>query len=81
MDLLYHEATFLHELKDLATYTGHTTAKEAAMIAKEANVKKLIIGHFSNRYHDYNVLLDEAKELFPNTYLPELLKEIKIKEY
>ena len=80
VDLLYHEATFLHELKDLATYTGHTTAKEAAMIAKEANVKKLVIGHFSNRYHDYSVLLDEAREIFPNTFLPEILSKIKIKE-
>ena len=80
VDLLYHEATFLHELKDLATYTGHTTAKEAAMIAKEANVKKLVIGHFSNRYHDYSVLLDEAREIFPNTFLPEILATIKIKE-
>ena len=80
VDLLYHEATFLHELKDLATYTGHTTAKEAAMIAKEANVKKLVIGHFSNRYHDYSVLLDEAREIFPNTFLPEILGTIKIKE-
>ena len=79
VDLLYHEATFLHELKDLATYTGHTTAKEAAMIAKEANVKKLVIGHFSNRYHDYSVLLDEAREIFPNTFLPEILGTIKIK--
>ena len=80
VDLLYHEATFLYELKDLATYTGHTTAKEAAMIAKEANVKKLVIGHFSNRYHDYSVLLDEAREIFPNTFLPEILATIKIKE-
>ena len=80
VDLLYHEATFLYELKDLATYTGHTTAKEAAMIAKEADVKKLVIGHFSNRYHDYSVLLDEAREIFPNTFLPEILATIKIKE-
>ncbi len=80
VDLLYHESTFLHELKDLANYTGHSTAKEAAMIAKEANVKKLILGHFSNRYHDYKVLLNEAKEVFPETILPQILETIKIKE-
>ena len=80
VDLLYHESTFLHELKDLATYTGHSTAKEAAMIAKEANVKKLVLGHFSNRYHDYKVLLNEAKEVFPNSFLPQILETIKIKE-
>lgn len=80
VDVLYHESTFLHELKDLAVYTGHSTAKEAALIAKAANVKKLILGHFSNRYHDYKPLLLEAQEEFPNTILPEVLKEIKIKE-
>lgn len=79
VDLLYHESTFLHELKELAMYTGHTTAKEAGIIAREANVKKLVIGHFSNRYHDYSVLLDEAKQEFPNTILPEILGTIKIK--
>ena len=78
VDLLYHESTFLHELKDLAIYTGHSTAKEAALIAKEANAKKLILGHFSNRYHDYKPLLLEAKEVFSNTVLPEVLKEIKL---
>lgn len=79
VDLLYHESTFLHELKELAIYTGHTTAKEAGIIAKEANVKQLVLGHFSNRYHDYKVLLEEAKQEFPNTILPELLGTIKIK--
>lgn len=78
VDLLYHESTFLHELKDLAVHTGHSTAKEAGMIAKQANVKKLILGHFSNRYHDYKPLLIEAQEEFTNTALPELLKTIKI---
>lgn len=73
VDLLYHESTFLHELKEMADYTGHTTSLEAALIAKKANVKRLILGHFSNRYHDYQLLLEEAKEVFPETYLPEQL--------
>src|SRR5690606_18562379 len=48
VDLLYHEATFLEDLKEMADYTGHSTAKEAATIAREAKVGKLILGHFSN---------------------------------
>ncbi len=79
VDLLYHESTFLHELKDLALYTGHSTAKEAGMIAKQANVGQLILGHFSNRYHDYDILLKEAQAEFPNTILPKILGTIKIK--
>lgn len=78
VDLLYHESTFLSDLQDMADYTGHSTAKEAATIAKDAHVGKLILGHFSNRYHDLNVMLDEAKPIFVNTYLPVLFETIKI---
>ncbi|MFN4074455.1 MAG: ribonuclease Z [Cloacibacterium sp.] len=78
VDVLYHEATFLHDLKKMADYTGHTTALEAAKIARKANVKKLILGHFSNRYHDLSVFLNEACEIFPETYLPKLLEAVKI---
>lgn len=78
VDLLYHEATFLDELKDLAQYTGHSTATEAATIAQKANVKKLILGHFSNRYSDYSVFEKEARKIFPNTFVPDILKKIKI---
>lgn len=78
VDVLYHEATFLHELKDMADYTGHTTALEAARIARKANVGKLILGHFSNRYHDLNVFTDEAREVFVNTFLPKALEAVKI---
>lgn len=78
VDVLYHESTFLHDLKKMADYTGHTTALEAAKIARKANVKKLILGHFSNRYHDLSVFLNEACEIFPETYLPEQLEAVKI---
>ena len=78
VDVLYHESTFLHELKEMADYTGHTTALEAARIARKANVGRLILGHFSNRYHDLNVFLDEAREIFPNTELPVALKPVEI---
>lgn len=76
--VLYHEATFLHDLKEMADYTGHTTALEAATIAKKADVEKLILGHFSNRYGDLTVFTDEARQIFPNTYLPKALEAVKI---
>ena len=78
VDLLYHEATFLDEMKDLARYTGHSTALEAAKIAQKAKVKKLILGHFSNRYSDYTEFEREARTIFENTFVPEILKPIKI---
>lgn len=78
VDVLYHEATFLHDLKKMADYTGHSTALEAAKIARKANVKKLILGHFSNRYNDLSVFLNEACEIFPETYLPKQLEAVKI---
>ena len=78
VDVLYHESTFLHNLKEMADYTGHSTALEAAEIAKKANVKKLILGHFSNRYDDLSVFTNEAREIFPNTFLPKALKAVEI---
>lgn len=78
VDVLYHESTFLHNLKEMADYTGHATALEAAKIAKAAHVKKLILGHFSNRYTDLNVFLEEAKTIFPESYLPKALETIKL---
>jgi ribonuclease Z len=76
--VLYHEATFLHDLKEMADYTGHTTALEAAIIAKEAEVGKLILGHFSNRYDNLTVFTDEARVIFPNTFLPKALEQVKL---
>lgn len=78
VDVLYHESTFLHDLKEMADYTGHTTALEAARIARKANVGKLILGHFSNRYGDLTVFTDEAREVFPNSFLPKALEAVKI---
>jgi ribonuclease Z len=69
VDMLYHEATFLDELKERARQTMHSTAKEAATIASKAQVGKLIIGHYSQRYFDLSPLLDEAQAVFPDTYL------------
>ncbi len=69
VNLLYHEATFATEHETLAKKTTHSTARQAAMIAKEAGVKKLLLGHFSSRYNDLTVLEKEAKEIFQNVIL------------
>ena len=69
VDLLYHESTFLSDMEDRAKETFHTTAAQAARIAKMAGVKKLLIGHFSARYKVLYPLLDEAKTVFENTAL------------
>ncbi|MBL0329232.1 MAG: ribonuclease Z [Bacteroidetes bacterium] len=69
VNLLYHEATFLQEMEARAKETFHTTALQAGMIAKQANVKQLMIGHYSARYKDLEPLLVEAKSVFDNTIL------------
>ncbi len=69
VDLLFHEATFASDKLQRAKETFHTTATQAAQIAQEAKAKRLVIGHFSARYDDETVLLDEAKAVFPDTIL------------
>lgn len=71
VDLLYHEATFMEERVKDAEEKFHSTAKQAATIAKKAKVEKLLLGHFSARYRDLDELLAEAKEVFPESYLAE----------
>lgn len=66
VDLLYHEATFVEADAARAKETYHSTARQAAEIAKRAGVKKLIIGHYSARYESPEVLLGEASEVFPS---------------
>ena len=70
-DLLFHEATFLHDKLSRARETCHTTALQAAMVAQESGAKKLVIGHFSVRYKDTRELLEEAKTVFAETYAAE----------
>ncbi len=67
-DILYHEATYLHEMKDRARETGHSTAREAGIIARKGNVAKLIIGHFSARYKTTEPLVNEARSEFSESY-------------
>lgn len=77
-DLLYHEATYLDNDTFLAQETGHSTAKQAATLAQLANVKKLVLGHFSSRYKSYDEFLIQAKEVFSNVVLAEESLEIQI---
>lgn len=69
VDLLYHEATFLHDMHDRAVDTYHTTALQAGEIAVEANAKKLLIGHYSARYRELAPLLAETRTVFAETQL------------
>lgn len=64
VDLLYHEATYLDEHKDKAKRNYHSTAKEAGMVAAKAKVGKLLIGHLSSRYEDFEAHLAEARKEF-----------------
>jgi ribonuclease Z len=68
-DVLYHETTFLADREDLAIKTKHSTSIQAAQIAKDANVKKLIIGHYSSRYKDISLFKKEAETIFENVDL------------
>lgn len=65
VDTLYHEATYHSELAAQARERGHSTAAEAAQIAAMAGVKRLIIGHYSKRYTDVDILLADARQYFP----------------
>lgn len=67
--MLYHEATFMHELLNRANLTHHTTALQAAQVAAEVGAGRLIIGHFSSRYKSLQPLLEEASSIFENTEL------------
>jgi|TARA_B110000967_G_C18896313_1_gene570915 ribonuclease Z len=69
VDLLYHEATFLNDKIELTKTTKHSTAQQAAEIAKLANVNQLIIGHYSSRYSNIQDFKIEASKIFPNTSL------------
>ena len=69
VDLLYHEATFTKEAVQKAIKTNHSTTEQAAKIANIVNAKQLIIGHFSSKYIDLQIPLNEAKSVFANTHL------------
>lgn len=70
-DVLYHETTFLESEAEKAEKTMHSTAKQAASIAAKANVKHLILGHYSTRYANINLFQEEALTIFPNVLLAD----------
>ena len=70
-DLIYHETTYLDNMRDKAYERFHTTTRQAAEIARKSMVKKLLIGHFSSKYSTLELFESEAREVFPNTFLAE----------
>ncbi len=70
-DVLYHETTFLESEADKAEKTMHSTAKDAATIALKANVKQLLLGHYSTRYSNIELFKHEAETIFSNTLLAD----------
>jgi ribonuclease Z len=79
VSLLYHESTFMHDRLARAEETFHTTAKQAGMIAAEAGVEQLMLGHYSARYDDLLPLLEEAKEQHENTILGQEGLKLELK--
>jgi ribonuclease Z len=78
-DLLIHDAAFSEELKDWAVESGHSTAKEAAEVARKANVKKLVLTHISARYSkNPEILLEEARPIFENVELARDFLELRV---
>lgn len=69
VDLLFHETTYLEDRRKDAEERGHSTARQAAMVARDAGAKKLLTGHYSSRYNDDFLFLKEAQEVFPNVIL------------
>jgi len=78
VDLLYHESTFLEKDREKAKLTMHSTAMDAAKIARDARVNKLIIGHFSSRYENLDLFISEVKQIFQNVELAFDGKDIDI---
>jgi ribonuclease Z len=76
--MLYHEATYGADHQREAKERGHATSVDAAKTAVAAGVKKLLIGHFSSRYKDPTPLLEEARALFPETYIAKEGETFKI---
>ena len=69
--ILYHESTFLEKETDLAEKTKHSTAKQAALVATQAGVKHLILGHYSTRYKNIELFAEEAETVFSSVHLAD----------
>lgn len=79
VDILFHEATYMNDLRDKALERFHSTSIEAATIAKKAKVGKLVLGHYSARYGDLTNMLEEARSVFKNTELALDNKKFEVK--
>lgn len=77
-DLLIHDSSLADELVERAKESGHSTPSEAAMVAKRAGVKLLVLTHISSRYRDASILLEQARKIFPNTMLAEDLMRLEV---
>lgn len=80
VDVLYHESTFLNDLEERAKETFHSTASQAATIAKKAGARRLFLGHYSTRYKEIEPFLEEARGIFENSFLSLEGKDILIEE-
>ena len=78
VDLLYHEATFPADMADMAEKTFHSTTLQAAQVAKDAGVGRLLVGHYSSRFPSVEFFLDELRSVFPESHLASDLLEIEI---
>lgn len=75
---LYHESTYGEDNLAMAQKYNHSTAREAAMVARDAGVRQLILGHYSSRYDDEQVLLNEAREVFENVFLADEMEVFNV---
>lgn len=80
VDLLYHEATFTKQLAARARETMHSTAEQAAMLARDAGARALLLGHFSSRYKSTDAVLEEARAVFPDAMASEEGKLYRVPE-
>ncbi len=82
-DLIYHDSTYTNEYAELAKTTFHSTSEAAACCAREAGAGKLVLGHYSSRYKSLDTMLQEAKDVFPNTSLAKegMKFEIELEKY
>lgn len=80
VDLLYHEATYMDDMRSEAKERGHATTLQAARAAVESGARRLIIGHFSSRYKDEGALVEECRTVFPETYLAEEYRTFEIEQ-
>ena len=78
VSLLYHESTYTTEHEDRALLYYHSTARQAALVARASSVGKLLLGHYSARYNDETLLLEEARKVFPNSFLADEGKVFRV---